>query len=165
MSLAPANFSERLVPRQCAECDEQFHPTASSPSQSPKLDAAAAAEVSTLRASAAFRHFTESGSQVATGPDKTVPAGASDVGTVTLSSASRFILRLIAAHDGRSEADVLARLIAAEGKAIGLSPLLAAGAEDAGEDLADLPDFGRRTQTRFSRAREAFGNSFRGMRR
>ncbi|RUW64559.1 hypothetical protein [Mesorhizobium sp. M2A.F.Ca.ET.067.02.1.1] len=90
---------------------------------------------------------------------QTAPADLSGAGAVVLSNASRFILRLIAAHDGRDEADVLAKLIVAEGKRIGLSPLLAAGAEDIGDDLGDLPDFARRAQNRFrAHALEADGH-------
>lgn len=148
MSLAPVNFSERLVPRSAQA------------SQAP--DRGAEAE----NASAAFRHYTEEfrvGAREETAPagfanPNPTPAGAVDLGAVNLSGASRFILRLIAAHDGKSETDVLARLIAAEGNAIGLSPLLSQAGADLGDDLHDLPDFNRRAQNRF-RANEAHGNN------
>jgi hypothetical protein len=67
---------------------------------------------------------------------------------VTLSDASAFILSLVAAHQGRDQADIVAQLIAAAGDAIGLSPLLSRGAEHIG-DLADVPDFARRASHRF----------------
>ncbi|TIO39470.1 MAG: hypothetical protein E5X96_00340 [Mesorhizobium sp.] len=156
MSLAPANFSERLVPRSAQA------------SQAP--DRGAEAE----NASAAFRHYTEEfrvGAREKTAPAGATPnpkpAGAVDLGAVNLSGASRFILRLIAAHHGNSEADVLARLIAAEGNAIGLSPLLGEAGEHIGDDIGDLPDFARRAQNRFrDGAHEAHGHQeLRGLRR
>lgn len=155
--LAPADFSERLVPRTAQA------------SQAPDRDAEAE------NASAAFRHYTEefrvrareeaAPAGLATPCPKPQPAGAVELGAVILSGASRFILRLIAAHDGRSEADVLARLIAAEGNAIGLSPLLGEAGDHLGDDLGDLPDFARRAQNRF-RADEPPGHQeSRGLRR
>ncbi|TIO62969.1 hypothetical protein [Mesorhizobium sp.] len=174
--LAHANFSERLVPRSAQA------------SQAPDRGAEA------QNASAAFLHFTESGRPVATVPEQAAPAQGDNcagadpsqrfgeqiegqtvpaeslrpAGAVVLSTASRFILRLIAAHDGKNEADVLARLIATEGKAIGLSPLLAKAGDHLGDDLCDLPDFARRAQSRFSDcgADEAHGRQeLRGLRR
>ncbi|MDG4903174.1 hypothetical protein P9279_21940 [Mesorhizobium sp. WSM4962] len=135
-TFAPADFSERLVPRSARA------------SQAP--DRGAEAE----NASAAFQHYTESEFRVGA-REEAAPAGLATpnpmpAGAVILSGASRFILRLIAAHDGRTEADVLARLIAAEGKAIGLSPLLAKAGQNLGDDLADLPNFARRAQNRFA---------------
>ncbi|RWF66873.1 hypothetical protein [Mesorhizobium sp.] len=171
--LAPADFAERLVPRRAEQVDE-LSPTAA---LLVPEGAAPAAEASTLRASAAFCHFTESsdgapcasevraGLDVATRLDRVAPAeGETSAGAVVLSNASRFILRLIAAHDGRPEADVLARLIVAQAQAIGLSPLLTGAAEDIGDDFGDLPDFARSAQSRFCGAREADRN-LRGLRR
>ncbi|RWH27000.1 MAG: hypothetical protein EOQ75_03680 [Mesorhizobium sp.] len=63
---------------------------------------------------------------------------------------------------------MLARLIAAEGNAIGLSPLLGEAGEHIGDDLGDLPDFARRAQNRFRDcgADEAHGHQeLRGLRR
>ncbi len=51
-------------------------------------------------------------------------------GAVILSEASSFVLRLIAIHDRATESDVLARLIVAHAKEIGLSPLLGRHFED-----------------------------------
>jgi len=158
--IAPADFAGRLVPRAEQPFDQSN--TASCPNPKGAVDAAPPEPVG----GAAFLHFTES--VRATRPDKTVPAlaGASaSVGTVELSGAARFILRLIAAHDGRPEADVLAGLIAAEGRAIGLSPLLSAACQDLGDDLADLPDFGRRAQNRFRGATWEPDKNLRGLRR
>ncbi|RWG76160.1 MAG: hypothetical protein EOQ69_32490 [Mesorhizobium sp.] len=151
--LASSDFNERLVPRSAQA------------SQAP--DRGAEAE----NASAAFRHYTESEFRVgaretmARPAEDATPSNPNAAGrAITLSDASRFILRLIAAHDGKSEADVLARLIASEGKAIGLSPLLAKAGDHLGDDLCDLPDFARRAQSRF-RADEAHRNNSRGLRR
>ncbi|RUU29727.1 hypothetical protein [Mesorhizobium sp. M6A.T.Ce.TU.016.01.1.1] len=72
----------------------------------------------------------------------------STAGAVALSEASAFILSLVAAHEGRPERDIVAALIASAGEAIGLSPLLARGAQDIG-DLADLPGFARKAANRF----------------
>lgn len=69
-------------------------------------------------------------------------------GAVSLSDASVFILSLIAAHEGRTPADVLAILISAAGDAIGLSPLLESRARDSG-CLADLPGYARAAANRF----------------
>ena len=152
--LAPASFACRLVPRPAHKSDQPSN-TASCHDPKGAVDAAPPASAD----GAAFAHFTESGCPVATVPDA-MPAKGDALAGMALSPASRFILRLIAAHDGRSEADVLARLIAMEGAAIGLSPLLATAANDIGEDLADLPDFSRRAQTRFAGAREAPRDGF-----
>ncbi len=51
-------------------------------------------------------------------------------GAVILSEASSFILHLVARHDGTTETDVLARLIAERAKEVGLSPLLGRHFED-----------------------------------
>lgn len=72
-----------------------------------------------------------------------------------LSDASRFILRLVAAHEGRLEHEILTTLIAAAGEAIGIHPLIMRDAEKAG-DLSDLPDYARRAANRF-RLRERSG--------
>jgi len=134
ISLASADFNNRLIPRMAPQAPDR---------------AASAAEVTDLRASAAFSHFTETcgdapSSHQATAPEDATPG----LGAVTLSEASRFILSLIAAHEGRSERDVLAELIAVAGHAIGLSPLLSGGANDIG-DIADLPGYARRAANRF----------------
>jgi len=147
--IARADFAERLVPRAEQPFDQSN--TASVLTPGGAVDAAPPVPPPSA-GGAAFLHFTESsGRPVATVPDRPAPAGASAGAgrPIQLSGAARFILRLIAAHDGRSEADVLAGLIAAEARAIGLSPLLSAGGQDLGEDLADLPDFGRRARNRF----------------
>jgi hypothetical protein len=164
MSLAPPSFSERLVPCRAAEPLDPLEKTA--PALTPGSAVNAAPPEPPSAGGAAFLHFTESGRPVATVPEKTALAqGAACADAVQLSSASRFILRLIAAHDGRAEADVLARLIAAEGKAIGLSPLLARAGEDLGDDLADLPDFSRRAQNRFRADEPDRNQELRGLRR
>lgn len=67
---------------------------------------------------------------------------------VTVSDATLFILRLIAAHEGRPERDIVAQLIAAAGEAIGLSPLLTHAAGEIG-DLSGLPNYARRAANRF----------------
>lgn len=134
--LASADFNDRLVPR-------------SVPALSQEPDRVAAAEVS-VRTSAAFDHFTEtcgdapSSQQAKTAPDIATPVS----GAVILSEASRFILSLIAAHEGRSESDVLARIIAEAGEAIGIPALLSRGADDIG-DIADLPGYARKAANRF----------------
>jgi len=92
------------------------------------------------------RYPSAQGSQPCAEP--AAPAATASVGAVPLSEASAFILTLVAAHEGRSERDIVAALIAAAGDAIGLSPLLARGAEDI-EDLADLPGFARKAANRF----------------
>lgn len=131
--LASADFNDRLLPRSAPVPQEP--------------DRAAAAEASHV--SAAFSHFTETcgdapSSQQATAPEHATPCS----GAVTLSEASRFILSLIAAHEGRCERDILAELIAAAGHAIGLSPLLSGGANDIG-NIADLPGYARKAANRF----------------
>jgi hypothetical protein len=162
--LASAGFNGRLIPRMAPQAPDR---------------AASAAEVTDLRASAAFSHFTETcgnaptSQQAATAPEhathpssgavsisnplagaatsssgQIAPADLSGASAVALSEASRFILSLIAAHEGRSERDILAELIAAAGHAIGLSSLLAQGSHDIG-DIADLPGYARRAANRF----------------
>ncbi|TIV48110.1 MAG: hypothetical protein E5V96_00435 [Mesorhizobium sp.] len=143
--LASASFNGRLVPREVGTADYEFPAPAS---QEP--DRALAAEAPDLRASAAFSHSTEScpGAPVfAAAQDKTASA-ATPGGAVALSEASRFILSLIAAHEGRSTSDILAELVAAAADAIGISALLARGADDIG-DIADLPGYARKAANRF----------------
>jgi hypothetical protein len=83
------------------------------------------------------------------GQDKTAPLAMEPCdGAVALSEASRFILWLIAGHDGRSEGDTLAKIIAEAGEAIGIPALLSRGAEDIG-DIADLPGYARKAANRF----------------
>lgn len=141
--LAPASFNGRLVPREVGTADYEFPAPAS---QEP--DRAPAAEASALHASAAFSHFTEpcgvAPLQVKTAPVDATPGA----GAVALSEASRFILSLIAAHEGRSTSDILAKLVAAAADAIGISALLARGADDIG-DIADLPGYARKAANRF----------------
>lgn len=69
-------------------------------------------------------------------------------GAVNLSDATLFILRLVAAHEGRPERDIVAELVAAAGEAIGLSPLLTHAAGEIG-DLSGLPNYARRAANRF----------------
>lgn len=116
-------------------------------------DRALSAGVDSLPASAAFSHFTEScpsGGSFGQADAAPVvkPKPTHTAGAVVLSDASAFILSLVAAHQGRDPADIVAQLIAAAGDAIGLSPLLSRGAENIG-DLADVPDFARRASHRF----------------
>nr|BDD43726.1 hypothetical protein 7 [Spirochaetaceae bacterium]BDD44750.1 hypothetical protein 8 [bacterium]BDD45563.1 hypothetical protein 12 [bacterium] len=85
------------------------------------------------------------GAETAPAYPATPPATA---GAVNLSDATLFILRLIAAHEGRSERDIVAQLIAAAGEAIGLSPLLTHAAGEIG-DLSSLPNYARRAANRF----------------
>jgi hypothetical protein len=133
--LASADFNDRLVPRHAPASQEP--------------DRAAAAGVS-ARTSAAFSHFTEtcgdaqSSQQAETAPEHATPCS----GAVILSEASRFILSLIAAHDGRCERDVLAKIIAEAGDAIGIPALLTRGADDIG-DIASLPGYARKAANRF----------------
>jgi hypothetical protein len=130
--LASADFNNRLVPRSA--------PASQEPDR-------AAAEASAT-ASAVLLEIcgdAPTSQQAATAPEHAIHPGS---GAVTLSEASRFILSLIAAHEGRSERDILAELIAAAGHAIGLSPLLSGGANDIG-DIADLPGYARRAANRF----------------
>lgn len=111
-------------------------------------DRATAAGVTPLHTSAAFSlPCPDVGGQAATAPANT-PKSPALAGAVSLSDASAFILTLIAAHHGRSPADVLAQLLAAAGEAIGLSPLLESGARDSG-CLADLPGYARAAANRF----------------
>lgn len=119
----------------------------------PAPDRAPAAGVDSLPTSAAFSHFTEScPSGGSFGQDEAAPAVNPEpthmAGAVILSEASAFILSLVAAHQGRDQADIMAQLIAAAGDAIGLSSLLSRGVEHIG-DLADVPDFARRASRRF----------------
>jgi hypothetical protein len=150
--LASANFTGRLVLREVGAADYEFPAPAS---QEPDR---ASAEATTFHvASAATEPCGDAptSQQAATAPEDTTPArsGAVDLSTcakasVDVSEASHFILSLIAAHEGRSERDILAELIAAAGHAIGLSPLLSGGADDI-EDLADLPGYARKAANRF----------------
>jgi hypothetical protein len=88
-------------------------------------------------------------SQSAAIPAETAPASrpSNPAGAVRLSDATLFILRLIAAHEGRPERDIVAQLIAAAGEAIGLSPLLTHAAGEIG-DLSGLPNYARRAAKR-----------------
>jgi hypothetical protein len=79
-----------------------------------------------------------------TAPAAKPPAQA---GAVALSEASAFILSLVAAHEGRAPADVLALLIAGAAEAVGIHSLIMRDAHDV--DLAELPDFARRAANRF----------------
>ncbi|AZO04560.1 hypothetical protein [Mesorhizobium sp. M2A.F.Ca.ET.043.02.1.1] len=137
--LASASFNGRLVPREVGTADYEFPAPAS---QEP--DRATAGAI--VRASAV--PFTEpcgdAPLQVKTAPADATPG----TGAVTLSEASRFILSLIAAHEGRSTSDILAELIAAAADAIGISALLSRGADDIG-DIADLPGYARKAANRF----------------
>lgn len=132
----------------------------SAPCIAPSQEKRPAAEAELLRASAAFSHFTESSfalrasedvscAVAAHSQDQTAPAPPAKecAGAVALSEASAFILSLIAAHEGRSDRDIVAELIAAAGFAIGLSPLL----RDVDDivDLANVPDFARKAANRF----------------
>ncbi len=85
-------------------------------------------------------------------PAETAPANPHHLpepaGAVNLSDATLFILRLVAAHEGRPERDIVAELVAAAGEAIGLSPLLTHAAGEIG-DLSGLPDYARRAANRF----------------
>ncbi|MER9665516.1 hypothetical protein [Mesorhizobium sp. M0203] len=118
--------------------------------QTPSQETRPAAEAKDVPASAAFPHFTESCLATANPrQDLTAPAfPAKTPGAVTLSEASAFILSLIAAHEGRSERDIVAELIAAAGDAIGLSPLLKRDADDI-DDLVDVPPYARSAANRF----------------
>ncbi|CDX49177.1 hypothetical protein MPL1032_10234 [Mesorhizobium plurifarium] len=137
--LAPASFNGRLVPREVGTADYEFPAPAF---QEPDRAAAGAS----VRASAV--PFTEpcgaAPLQVKTAPADATPSA----GAVALSEASRFILSLIAAHEGRSTSDILAELVAAAADAIGISALLTRGADDIG-DIADLPGYARRAANRF----------------
>lgn len=84
------------------------------------------------------------GAETAPAYPATPPATA---GAVKLSDATLFILRLIAAHEGRPERDIVVQLIAAAGEAIGLSPLLTHAAGEIG-DLSGLPNYARRAAKR-----------------
>ncbi len=84
------------------------------------------------------------GAEAAPAYPATPPATA---GAVKLSDATLFILRLIAAHEGRPERDIVAQLIAAAGEAIGLSPPLTHAAGEIG-DLSGLPKYARRAAKR-----------------
>ncbi|TPI39287.1 hypothetical protein FJW07_13990 [Mesorhizobium sp. B3-1-9] len=133
-ALASADFEDRLVPRMVP--------------QEPDRAVAAAPAGSSSPVGAAFSHFTQTcgdaPQQATTAPGDVTPAS----GAVHLSEASRFILSLIAAHEGRSERDTLAWIIAEAGKAIGIPALLSRGAEDIG-DIADLPGHARKAANRF----------------
>ncbi|MBZ9985699.1 hypothetical protein LB572_01165 [Mesorhizobium sp. BH1-1-5] len=130
--IASTDFNDRLVPRSAPASQEP--------------DRVAAAGVS-VRTSAAFDHFTETCGDAPSSQQATAPEHAGS-DAVTISEASRFILSLIAAHEGRSERDVLARIIAEAGDAIGIPALLSRGAEDIG-DIADLPGYARKAANRF----------------
>lgn len=84
-------------------------------------------------------------------PAETAPANPhrlpEPAGAVNLSDATLFILRLVAAHEGRPERDIVAELVAAAGEAIGLSPLLTHAAGEIG-DLSGLPNYARRAAKR-----------------
>lgn len=140
--LAPTSFNGRLVPREVGTADYEFPAPAS---QEP--DRALAAETPDLRASAAFSESCPGAPVFAAAQDKTATA-ATPGGAVALSEASRFILSLIAAHEGRSTSDILAELVAAAADAIGISALLTRGADDIG-DIADLPGYARKAANRF----------------
>lgn len=139
--LAATDFNDRIVPRSAPASQEPDRATAEA----------------SIRASADL--FTETCSdaphshQAKTAPGLPIPPCSGAVISPKasgdmLSEASHFILSLIAAHEGKSESDVLAKLIAAAGDAIGLSPLLKRGIDDT-DDLADLPGYARKAANRF----------------
>ncbi|TIM16244.1 MAG: hypothetical protein E5Y67_03355 [Mesorhizobium sp.] len=138
MSGAPdrSEFKGRLVPRS---------PTAQASQADHRCAEPAAPADHSSPAGAAFSRYTDGAYE----KDKGAPVVTScSAGAVALSEASAFILSLVAAHEGRPERDIVAALIASAGEAIGLSPLLARGAQDIG-DLADLPGFARKAANRF----------------
>ncbi|WP_421912762.1 hypothetical protein [Mesorhizobium sp.] len=142
-------MKHRLDSSFLADRGARFAQVGAYPLASSHVAKPAAPAVNPSPAGAAFSRFTETCPVApvdgqATGRSAApTPAGR----PVTLSEASAFILSLIAAHEGRSERDVLAEMIAAAGKAIGLSALLSRDAE--GIDLAELPGFARAAANRF----------------
>jgi hypothetical protein len=187
--LAPADFSERLVPRSsvsfapAASDAQQFDQLAKTAScTTPQGAADAAAPVPPSRGAAAFLHFTESGRPVATAPERTAPAqGATGAGAVQLSEHAIILLRAVAAYEECSNERAIILALADYVKKIGAGPLARAvldeserlgalgGAGDhLADDLADLPDFRRRAQGRFvgdAGTREPDRNFSRGLRR
>jgi len=88
------------------------------------------------------------------------PAAPHRWGDWQIPEAAAFVLRLVCAFHGESPSSVLARLIADEGRAIGLSPALArhygedafAGhANSPDGDFRAVPDFTRIAASRFAR--------------
>lgn len=156
-------MQERLVPR---------NPTAPAPQAPDRAEPAAPSSPD----GAAFSHFTESlgaspgdeGRPVHPDPK---PAGRS----LSLSDHSMILLRAVADYEQCSNEHAVALALAAYATRIGAGPLARAvldererrsrGIDDVAEDLGDLPDFERRQLGRFSRAREALGDSFQGKRR
>ncbi|RWQ12374.1 hypothetical protein [Mesorhizobium sp.] len=148
-------FMGRLVPRiPAAQASQADH----------CAELAAPAHVSS-QAGAAFCHFTEYRPIAAmSGQDTTAPAvkASSAAGAVTLSvklsPAVALVLRLAVDAAGIDQDETIARAICRYAERIGIPSLARPALDDAGDDIADdlgdLPEFVRRDQMRFSRARE-----------
>jgi len=95
--------------------------------------------------------------------DKPLAPGAVTL-SIELSPAVALILKLATDAVGVSAGELIARAICIYAGRIGI-PSLARAADDVGDDLHDLPQFVRRDQMRFSRAREALRNRTQGMRK
>jgi hypothetical protein len=150
-------MQDRLVPR---------FPTAQA-SQATNCAEPAAPAVSSSPAGAVFRHFTETSRVGAHGKDDAALAvdasSASAAFTICLSPAVALILKLATDAAGVDRDELIARAICVYADRIGIPSLARPAADDIGDDLTDVPEFVRRDQMRFSRAREALGNKTRGV--
>lgn len=163
--LATDDFKDRLVPRYPTASSQETRPAAEAETLPASAAFSSFAEASEDRSSCfnscpdtANPRQDPSSEARSAKEDQTAPASpAQAIGAVApsfakasegmLSEASAFILSLIAAHEGRSDRDIVAELIAAAGIAIGLSPLLRDA--DGIPDLAEVPDFARAAANRF----------------
>jgi hypothetical protein len=157
-SIAPADFTDRLVPRPPAATSQ----AAAAPSATPD--------------GAPFAYFTESAGVGARETDDGRPADPSAAG-LPLCDHTMILLRAIADYEQCSNEHAVALALAAYATRIGAGPLARAvlderervgrgrgfARDDVAEDIHDLPDCERRQLGRFSRAREALRNN-QGMR-
>ncbi|RVD15416.1 MAG: hypothetical protein EOS73_32125 [Mesorhizobium sp.] len=167
--LAGIGFTDRLVPRRVGAL-----PTAQDDSQA---CAEPAAPSDSSPDGAVFCHFTESLSVGAREEDDMVRLAPGR--TIALCDHSMILLRAVANYERCSNEHAVAMALAAYATTIGAGPLARAvldererleasgrpADENIPDDLGDLPEFVRRDETRFSRAREALGNSSGRMRR
>lgn len=157
-------MNERLVPR---------YPTAQASQADAHCAGPAAPAALSPHAGAAFHRFTETRPSTAISDGQAAPETerASSVPgavalSITLSPAVALILKLATDAAGVDHHEVIARAICVYADRIGIPSLARpAVADDIGDDIGDVPQFVRRDQMRFSRAREALGNGTQGMRK
>ncbi|RWC27733.1 MAG: hypothetical protein EOS27_20320 [Mesorhizobium sp.] len=153
--LAGVGFTDRLVPRQVGAADYEF-PAAPVPQEPDR--AVLAAEVSDLRASAAFSRFTESCpvSSLVDGQDVGRPAVVAPAAGALTHTSNPILLpdhvmvlvRAVAAYERCGNERAVALALIEYAGMIGAGPLARAVA-DLGDELADVPGYARAAVNRF----------------